>query len=276
MNRLAALARSCHPVPTAAVTLLTAALAAAAGHDLARASLVVAAVLSGQLSIGWSNDAIDAERDASAQRSDKPVAAGAVARRSIAVAGLVALGLTVVLSLATGLVAGAVHLLFVACGWAYNLGLKGTAWSFAPYGFGFGALPAFVVLALPGSAAVPWWLPAAGGLLGVGAHLVNVLPDLDDDLATGVRGWPHRLGRLRSTLAAAVVLAGASLLLVLAPPGELSGGALLGLAVALIAAVGVAWLGWRRPSAGRALLLGVAAVALIDIGLLVAGADRLG
>ena len=191
-------------------------------------------------------------------------------------AGLIALAAAIALSLSVGLVAGAVHLLFVACGWAYNLGLKRVAVSFVPFAIGFAALPSFVVLALPGEATVPWWLAAAGGLLGVGAHLVNVLPDLDDDLAAGVRGLPHRLGRRGSTLAAAAVLATASVLLVVAPPGTPSAVALGGLVGALAAAGGVAWLGWRRPSAGRLLLLGVVAVAMIDIGLLVAGADRVG
>ena len=49
----------------------------------------------------------------------------------------------------------------------------------------------------------------AGALLGVGAHLLNVLPDLADDEATGVRGLPHRLGaRVVRRLAPAVLLAG--------------------------------------------------------------------
>lgn len=267
---------SCHPVPTVGVTVLASMLAIAVGHSVGRGGLVAAAVLTGQLSIGWSNDAIDAERDTRTARSDKPVATGSIRRRVVALAGLTALAATIGLSLAVGRRAGAVHLLFVACGWAYNLGLKRSTLSFVPYAIGFAALPTFVVLAVPGQGTVPWWLAVAGGLLGVGAHLVNVLPDLDDDVAAGIRGWPHRLGRRRSTLAAAAALAGASILLVIAPAGPPAGVALAALTIALAAAGAVSWLGWRRPDAGRTLLLGVIAVALVDIGLLVARADRLG
>lgn len=267
---------ACHPVPTAGVTVLATTLAVAAGHRGPDIGLVAAAVLTGQLSVGWSNDAIDAERDRQSARDDKPVAAGAVERRSVAIAALVAFVVTIGLSLALDLSGGALHLLFVGCGWAYNLGLKGTVLSWVPYAVGFAALPAFVVVASPGHPTPPWWLPAAGGLLGVSAHLVNVLPDLDDDLAAGVRGWPHRLGRRRSTLAAVLALATASVLLVVAPPGPAEAGALVGLGVALVLATGVAWLGLRRPHAGRPLILGVTAIALTGVALLVAGTDRFG
>jgi 4-hydroxybenzoate polyprenyltransferase len=235
---------------------------------------VVAAVFAGQLSIGWSNDAIDAERDARSVRSDKPVATGAIPRATVAMASIAALLVTTGLSLATGLVAGAVHLLFVACGWAYNLGLKRTGFSFVPYAIGFAALPSYVVLALPGGGSVPWWLATAGGLLGVGAHLVNALPDLDDDLATDVRGWPHRLGYRRASIGAALTLGGASALLTLAPPGRPSAAALAGLTIAVAASAVVAWFAAQRAVAGRALMLGVIVVALVDVGLLViAGAE---
>ncbi|MHA6618356.1 hypothetical protein [Pseudonocardia sp. DLS-67] len=40
--------------------------------------LVAAAVLAGQVSIGWRGDALDAGRDAAAGRPDKPVDTGAV------------------------------------------------------------------------------------------------------------------------------------------------------------------------------------------------------
>lgn len=66
------LLRSCHPIPSVAVSSLSAGLAALAGLPLATGIQLSAAVLAGQLSIGWSNDYLDAERDRAAHRADKP------------------------------------------------------------------------------------------------------------------------------------------------------------------------------------------------------------
>ena len=106
----------------------------------------------------------------------------------------------------------------MAAGWAYDLGLKSSPLSVLPYVVCFGLLPTFVVLALPGAPAPVWWLPLAGALLGAGAHFANVLPDLDDDAATGVRGLPHRLGRTASRYAAAVLLLAATVVLAAGSP----------------------------------------------------------
>src|ERR1035437_3450255 len=113
-----ALALSCHPIPSLAVTALTAGLAALADLSLGRAALVTAAVFTGQLSIGWSNDYLDADRDRAVHRADKPVASGVVAPAVPAVAALVALIVTLALSAALGWPGGAAALVTVACGWA--------------------------------------------------------------------------------------------------------------------------------------------------------------
>ena len=76
-----ALALSCHPVPTVAVTAMGTVLAVAAGDPAGVCLLVLLAVLTGQLSIGWSNDLIDVGRDRAAGRTDKPFASGAVPAR---------------------------------------------------------------------------------------------------------------------------------------------------------------------------------------------------
>ena len=127
-----ALVRSCHPLPSVAVSSLAGGLAALAGLPLATGILVTAAVFTGQLSIGWSNDYLDAERDRAADRTDKPVAAGAVAPRVAGMAALIALAVTVLVSAALGWPGGAAALLIVVCGWLYNLGAKATILSWLP------------------------------------------------------------------------------------------------------------------------------------------------
>src|SRR5438045_8462273 len=87
MPVLPALVRACHPEPTAAVTAVAALLAVSQG---AAVVAVASTVLASQLAVGWSNDAIDADRDAAVGRPDKPIPAGAVSRRSVAVASVVA------------------------------------------------------------------------------------------------------------------------------------------------------------------------------------------
>jgi 4-hydroxybenzoate polyprenyltransferase len=261
-RRFLALLRACHPEPTVAVTAMITALAVTAGRDAPGVLLVAAAVLAGQLSIGWLNDALDAARDASVGRADKPVVTGAVSRRAVGVAAVVAGLVCVPLSLASGLLAGAAHLVAVAAGWAYDLGLKATAWSVLPYLVCFGLLPVFVVLGLPGAPLPPWWLPAAGALLGGCAHFANVLPDLDDDAATGVRGLPHRLGAAGSRVAAGLLLLAATVVLAVAAPLP----AVLAGSVPVVAAVVLAagFRAGRRPGS-RAPFRAVLVVAVLAV-----------
>jgi heme o synthase len=259
------LVRACHPEPTAAVTAVSAALAAAVGRGVAGTVAVAAAVLAGQLSIGWMNDLLDRDRDVLTARPDKPVAVGTLAPAVIRAAMVVAAAAVVPLSLLSGWLAGSLHLAAVASAWAYNLGVKATPLSVLPYAVSFGLLPAFVTAGLPGRPVVGW-LVAAGALLGAGAHFANVLPDIEDDLRTGVRGLPHRLGAGGSRLAAAALLLAASMVLALGPPGppgRLGAGAV---AVAVACAVGAAVVG-RRPGS-RAAFLGVLVVAAVDVALL--------
>ncbi len=266
-----ALVRACHPEPTVAVTAVATALAAAAGRGPAGAAAVGSAVLAGQLSVGWSNDYLDRQRDQTAGRADKPVATGAVPAAGVGWAAVAAAVATVPLSLLSGPLAGGLHLLAVASAWTYNLRLKATAASVLPYAVSFGLLPAFVTAGLPGHP-VAGWLVAAGALLGSGAHFANVLPDLDEDLRTGIRGLPHRLGAGRSRVAAAVLLLAASAFLALGPPGGPGVFGVGALATAAVVGVGGLLLGGRPGSdAGfRAVLL----VAAVDVALLlVSGAE---
>lgn len=264
--RGSALARACHPLPTLVVTVLVGALAAAWGRGVGGTAVVVAAVFAGQLSVGWCNDAVDAERDEHAGRRDKPLVTGDLPRRTVARAAAASLLACLPLSFASGLVAGVVHLVGVAAAWLYDLGLKATPWSWAPYAVGFAALPAFVVLGLPGAPRPAWWLVTAGALLGVGAHAANTLPDFADDAATGVRGLPHRLGPAGARLVCVAALLGTVVLLVVAPPGPPSA-----LSLAALAVVGALALLGVRPGLAprdRAPFHAAVAAAVCAVGLL--------
>ncbi|NBE95663.1 hypothetical protein FE391_18220 [Nonomuraea sp. KC401] len=261
------LVRACHPGPTVAVTALVTALAVATGRDAAGCVLAGAAVLAGQLSIGWCNDALDAQRDAAAGRAGKPVADGTVSARAVRIAALVALACCVPLSLASGWRAGALHLAGVLAAWGYDLGLKATLLSWAPYAVGFGVLPAFVTLGLPGEPWPAWWAVLAAALLGVGAHLANVLPDIEGDLDTGVRGWPQRMGASRVRLLIPVPLLVATLLLVLGPEGAPGVAGLAAVAAAFVlSATGVS----AASRSARVPFVTAVAVAAVDVVLLIA------
>jgi 4-hydroxybenzoate polyprenyltransferase len=265
-----ALLRSCHPVPSLAVTVFGTVLAAKAGNSAGTVALVGCAVLAGQLSIGWSNDRLDAARDRGTGRTDKPLATGAVSLHYVdgAIAG--SLVATVALSAALGLWAALTHLVAVACGWSYNLALKSTWLSWLPFAVAFGALPAVATLALPGHPAPAAWLVAAGALLGVTAHLTNTVPDLADDRATGVLGIAHRIGAARALALATVLLAAASVLIALGPATRPTTATWTALGVVLI--VGVIGLARAlRDPESKLPFYGIIALVAIDLVLLVAG-----
>lgn len=197
---------SSHPGPTVTVTVLAAVIAAAVGHPVWLVVLVALTVVAGQLSIGLANDWIDADRDRAVVRSDKPVARGLIRKETVRNAAVVTAGIAVVLSLFLGPVAAVAHLVLVAAGWAYDAGLKRSVWSVAPFVVAFGLLPVVAVSAGADAQLPAAWAIATGAVFGVAIHCTNVLPDLVDDEATGVRGFPHRLG-----LHAAGVVAFASL-----------------------------------------------------------------
>ncbi|MCD4526801.1 UbiA family prenyltransferase [Nocardioides sp. cx-173] len=253
---MTALVRAAHAGPAGAVTLLAVLLAVAERLEPGRVLLVGAAVLAGQLSIGWSNDLIDAARDRAVGRTDKPLASGALRPRTVRIACALALAATLPLSLACGLASGLAHLVLVASAWTYNLGLKATAWSWLPYAVSFGLLPVVVSLAGAPPEAPPAWVPIAAALLGVGAHLVNVLPDLADDAATGVHGLPHRIGPSRLPAAATAVLVAGSVVVAVGTRFTLASVVALG-CVALLAAVALV-------GRGRTPFLAAVAIALVD------------
>lgn len=271
---VAGLLSTCHPAPTVAVTAFTTVLGVLAGNRPATCVVLAAAVLCGQLSIGWSNDRIDAARDAAVLRRDKPAATGSLPIQVLDLATAVAVAALIPLSLLLGWRAGLTHLAAVGCGWAYNVRLKSSWWSWLPYAAAFGALPAIATLALPVPHLPGGWAVAGAALLGVSAHLGNALPDLHDDHRTGVHGLPHQLGARGSLLLAAVLSALATTIIVLGPSRPVGAVGSVALALAGLALVAGAWLAATRPVSPVA-FYGVMAMAAFNLVLLVARGGRL-
>lgn len=108
-------------------------------------------------------------------------------------------------------------------------------------------------------------------VLGVGAHLVNVLPDIEDDLATGVRGLPQRLGPTACRWLAPAVMLTALGVLTAGPPGT-AGAA--GWAVAAVAGcAAVAATAVRHGDRRWPFRAAIAVAGLAVVQLLLRGAD---
>lgn len=195
-SKFVAIALATHLPQTLAMVGVTAVLAYLFGVQGGQALIVVAAVLCGQVSVGWSNDYIDSQVDKKLGRADKPVVRDQLDPKTLRLPIIVALILLVPLSFAAaGPIGGAAHLLAVASAWAYNLFLSRTIWSWVPYTVSFSLLMVFIVQA---ASPIFWPTPLfllTASLVGVVAHLLNALPDIDRDVASGVGGLAVSLGK---------------------------------------------------------------------------------
>lgn len=275
LGTLTALARSTHPGPALAVTVVAVVLGVGAGLEPWRVAVLGVAMLADQVSVGLSNDWLDAGRDRANGRTDKPVARGDVGIPVARAAALFTAVLAVALTVPLGWPATIAHTVALASAWSYNAGLKNSPVSVLPFALSFGMLPLIATLALPDPALAAPWALGAGALLGVAAHFANVLPDLADDDATGIRGLPHRLGARASGVVIAVALAVASALVVFGPAvrgGDSPGVAqLAGFAVSVILAAECARRAITRPPTRRLFQLIIAAALLNVVLLALAG-----
>jgi 4-hydroxybenzoate polyprenyltransferase len=276
-RRAGALLRSTHPGPGLAVTVVAVLLGIAVGLDPWRVVLLGFALLFDQASVGLSNDWIDAERDRTVGRTDKPVALGQIAVRTVRAAAWITAAASILLTIPLGPAAAAVHAITLASAWSYNALLKNSALSVLPFVISFGLLPAIASLARPVPVLPAWWVFAAGALLGVAAHFADVLPDLDDDRRTGIRGLPHRLGLRPSILITWITLLLGAVAVTAGVAGDPTGipvFALVGLLISLVISVGGLALALRS-GVGRWLFRLVIVAALVDVAMLVLAGSRM-
>jgi 4-hydroxybenzoate polyprenyltransferase len=238
-----------------------------------RSALLAAAVLCGQFSVGWSNDAIDAPLDIRADRRDKPIVTGEVSRRLVAWCATLAVVVDVPLSLALGWRAGVAHLSAVGLAWSYNLGAKRTVFSVVPYALAFALVPVVVAAMLPGAPLPRVSLVLAGAGCGAAAHFANTVGDSVEDAMTGVRGLPQRVGPTASTVIAGGLVAIAVILVVVA-----AGVTPLTVLAAVVDLVIAATLPFavRAPQRRRlAFRLVIAAVAILVVAFVISGGSHL-
>jgi 4-hydroxybenzoate polyprenyltransferase len=209
------------------------AVAVIAGADLMTAARLAVAMTSLQASIGALNDLVDAPRDAG-RKPAKPIPGGLVSRaaaRSVVAAAAV---LGVVLSGPSGVPTTALAVVVLGIVYAYDLGFKGTAWSWLPFAIGIPLLPVYGWIGTAGDlpAAFAILLPMAV-LAGAGLAISNALADLDRDSAAGTDSVATRLGAGRAWAVQAVLLTvvvGAAWLTL--PVGGPDAGAIAGAAAA--------------------------------------------
>jgi 4-hydroxybenzoate polyprenyltransferase len=274
--RLIGLGRLVHPFPSVLDGLVSAAFAVAAGGSWVVVAGLGLAMTVLQAGIGATNDLVDAPRDAG-HKPGKPIPAGTVSRRlarNVAIAGFA--GGTVLAGMSAGVVGLALAIVVIAIGLAYDLRLKGTAWSWLPFAIGIPVLPVF------------GWLGASGGLppafivlvpvamaAGAALAIANSLVDVERDRAAGSDSialalGPPMAGRIQLGLLVVVALAAVASV---GPLGGAAGGAIF-VALAALLPVGAAIAGrnggaarreraWELEAVGLAILGGAWLIAVV-------------
>jgi len=148
-----------------------------------------------QAGIGVVNDVVDAPADAVAKPA-KPIPAGLVSRAAAMGVAAAAMLLGLGLSAGSGWGTVLIALAILAVGLAYDLRLKGTAWSWLPFAVGIPILPVYAWYGAVGTVPAEFGVlipaaVAAGAALAIG----NARADLERDAASGVASIATRLGQ---------------------------------------------------------------------------------
>ena len=205
MRAISAYARAAHFGPTMLITTISFLLASRLWWE-GPAYVIAFTVFLGQLLIGWSNDIYDYQDDLKHNRVNKPLVSGQLQIEDLKKATFILLPIALLANLLgpLGLKGGAVYLLGVGCGIAYNFYFKFRITSPLVYFIALAALPASIFYAVDRNP--PLWVLATSSLLGVAFHFANVLKDLSADRDSNIGGLPQRLGRRASLVIIAILL----------------------------------------------------------------------
>jgi 4-hydroxybenzoate polyprenyltransferase len=206
MQKFKGLLKAAHFGPTLLVTAISFGFATYYWWE-GPAYVIAFGVFTGQLVVGWSNDLYDLEDDLKHQRTNKPLVSGLISKQFLIkwLRFMVPFSFVANLLGPLGINGGLVYMLGIACGVAYNFYFKFSIFSPLPYAIAFAALPSSV--AISKDINPPLWMLLGGALFGMAAHFINVIKDMDQDRASGIKGLPQRLGKVKSIAAAAVLIA---------------------------------------------------------------------
>jgi len=206
VKKLKGLLKAAHFGPTLIVTAISFSFATYYWWE-GPAYVIAFGVFTGQLVVGWSNDLYDLDDDLKHQRAKKPLVLGLITKQYLQkwLRFMVPFSFVANLLGPLGIKGGLVYMLGIACGVAYNFFFKFNFLSPLPYAIAFAALPSSV--AISKDINPPTWMLFGGALFGMAAHFINVIKDMDQDQASGIKGLPQRLGKTKSIAAAAVLIA---------------------------------------------------------------------
>ena len=213
-RRIVGLLRASHFGPNILVTLISLFFAQLYWWD-GPAIVIAFGVFCWQLVVGWSNDIIDYQDDLLHNRQKKPLVSGQISLKLLQNSLRVMLPIAIVINLfgPLGLIGGGLSVLAIGLAVAYNFYFKFTIFSWLPYAIAFGSLPSCMALSKDEAPALWMWL--GGALLGTAAHFLNVIKDMEQDKASGIKGLPQRLGTKASLVIAIALIAAAVVLILL-------------------------------------------------------------
>jgi 4-hydroxybenzoate polyprenyltransferase len=204
-SQIVGLAKASHFGPTLLVTTISY-IFGEIYWSTGSALLIALAIFSGQLVVGWSNDLIDYKDDLSHQRMNKPLVGGLITEKFLQRCLAIVLPASLLLNLLgpLGLVAGSLSLFTIGWAVSYNFYFKFNIFSPLPYAVAFALLPSLI--AISADYTPPTWMWVCGALFGVAAHFLNVIKDMKEDQASGIKGLPQRLGSKLSALTAIALI----------------------------------------------------------------------
>lgn len=187
LYKLKALLITAHIKPALTVSILVSLMSYLYGYRSIDILWVFLTILSGQFSIGLSNNYFDLRNDKKSGRKDKFILNGVLSKNVVILTAVLLLVMSIVASLLISYSAGLVHIAALIIGWLYNIYFKNTVFSLVMYMTAFGLIPLFAVLLNDKDVS---WLVVFGFInLGGAVHIMDALGDYEYDNKAGIHGF---------------------------------------------------------------------------------------